>query len=234
MTIAVVSDLHLGRGDVLDRFGHEDARFLRFLNHLEAHHERIVLLGDIIETLDGATLDGQASCLRRAFQAHRFLVSRLLHPRYVWIAGNHDAVTGPMLGARNDWTIDSDGIRLYFTHGHQGDPVYHRARWLAEKFVWLGGWIRRLGAWALFRVFERWDQLLSVNPDPRVCPFRRWAVAEARRRCADVVVTGHSHEGGRSVHGRHLYLNSGACLEGRTSFLSLDTRQGRFEYHPRF
>ena len=51
MKIAVISDLHLGRGDAADLFGHDDAEFLRFLDFLEGNFERIVLLGDIFETL---------------------------------------------------------------------------------------------------------------------------------------------------------------------------------------
>ncbi len=233
MTLAVVSDLHLGSGDALDRFGHDEARFLRFLDHLETHHERIVLLGDIFETLDGTTPDSSEERLRQAVAAHRAVVRRMLDPRYVWILGNHDAVTGPMLGARSEWLLDKDGVRLYFTHGHLGDPTYAKARVLAETAVWLGGWLRRLGWQALFRFFERLDVSLSgVQPEPEACPFRRWAVEEARRRSADVVVTGHSHEGGRSLHGSRWFLNSGTCSEGQTSFLSIDTRALRFDYVP--
>ena len=40
MKIAVISDLHLGRGDGSDRFGHDDAEFLRFLDFLEGDFER--------------------------------------------------------------------------------------------------------------------------------------------------------------------------------------------------
>ena len=36
MQLAVISDLHLGRGDRSDRFGHEDSEFLRFLRQLPA------------------------------------------------------------------------------------------------------------------------------------------------------------------------------------------------------
>ena len=51
MNIAVISDLHLGSDDATDSFGHDDAEFLRFLGFLEGNFERIVLLGDIWETL---------------------------------------------------------------------------------------------------------------------------------------------------------------------------------------
>ena len=44
MKLAVISDLHLGRGDGADQFGHQDADFLSFLDHLEDNFERVVLL----------------------------------------------------------------------------------------------------------------------------------------------------------------------------------------------
>ena len=54
MLIAVLSDLHLGQKDALDRFHREEGaeeRFMRLLNYLENNVDRIVLLGDIFETL---------------------------------------------------------------------------------------------------------------------------------------------------------------------------------------
>lgn len=53
MEIAIISDLHIGSGDQTDRFGHDDYEFLRFLDFLESNFSRIVLLGDVFETLTG-------------------------------------------------------------------------------------------------------------------------------------------------------------------------------------
>ncbi len=49
-----ISDLHLGTGGAADGFGHEDGEFLKFLGFLEKNFEKVVLLGDIWETLTGA------------------------------------------------------------------------------------------------------------------------------------------------------------------------------------
>jgi UDP-2,3-diacylglucosamine pyrophosphatase LpxH len=51
VNIAVISDLHLGNEDGVDSFGHLDSEFLRFLAFLENNFERVVLLGDVWETL---------------------------------------------------------------------------------------------------------------------------------------------------------------------------------------
>jgi len=47
MKLAVISDLHLGAGDLADGFCHDDGEFLRFLTFLENNFERVILLGDI-------------------------------------------------------------------------------------------------------------------------------------------------------------------------------------------
>ena len=82
-----ISDLHLGLGDRTDGFGHEDGAFLRFLRHLEANFERIVLLGDIWETLTGPRWGDAAASLSAARAAHpeiarRFAGARLSAPDY--------------------------------------------------------------------------------------------------------------------------------------------------------
>ena len=47
MKIAVISDIHLGRGDSADRKRGHDEELLRFLDHLEAHYEKIILLATL-------------------------------------------------------------------------------------------------------------------------------------------------------------------------------------------
>ena len=70
MKIAVISDLHLGPADNTDLFGHDDAEFLRFLQFLESNFERIVLLGDIWETLSSKVPWTPEQALRACRRAH--------------------------------------------------------------------------------------------------------------------------------------------------------------------
>ncbi len=95
MKKAIVSDLHIGSGDETDRFGHDDYEFLVFLNHLEANFEKIILLGDIFETLTGRKYGKRMDELRRCFQAHPEVSKRLVGHRrkYIYIHGNHDLVS---------------------------------------------------------------------------------------------------------------------------------------------
>ena len=230
MQIAVISDLHLGKADSGDRFRHDEGAFLRFLDHLERNFERIVLLGDIWETLGSRRLGDYVAELGRAQAAHPEIANRFRNPRYTYVHGNHDLVASRVSGAPGELTWDVDGVRLFFTHGHLHDWVIRRVNWLAELGSWIGGVMLWLGQEAVFHVLDRW---YSGRPelDPSRCSFRRWALSMAEVRSADVVVTAHTHAPACETQGTRLFMNSGTCAYGRYSFLSLDTRAQSFLLH---
>jgi predicted phosphodiesterase len=228
MKLAVISDLHLGAGDRADGFGHDDTDFLRFLKFLESNFERVILLGDIWETLQSRRLGSARQELTLAQAAHPEIAKRFERPKYRYVHGNHDMVAG-LLGVPDELQLDVDGVRLLFTHGHQNDDLIQRRLWLSELGVWLGGWIRRVGLGAFYRLCAKLDEARGgLSLDGTRCAFQRWAVGEAARREFDVVVTGHTHRAIRSEHGSRLFLNSGSCSEGQLSFLSIDTSRGAY------
>jgi predicted phosphodiesterase len=231
MKIAVISDLHLASSGAPDLFGHDDAEFLKFLRFLEGNFERIVLLGDIWETLTGR-LPGPAQEVRRARDSHPEIAVRFQQPVYTYVHGNHDFVAARAEGAPEEVAMVTDGVRLLFTHGHQNDALVERARWVSEFGVWVGAWIRRFGLGAAYTVLRRLDERRhGATHDGSRCAFQRWAVHVAELRSADVVVTGHTHLATRAEHGSRLFLNSGSCSEGAITFLSIDTRRGEYGVH---
>ncbi len=232
MKIAVISDLHLGRGDRSDRFGHDDAEFLGFLDYLEGNFERIVLLGDIYETLQSPRPLAQVRELATVKAAHPEIAQRFERDAYRYIHGNHDLVASHVDSAPTELMLRIDGVRVLFTHGHLHDWMLRHAKWFSETGVWLGGWLLRWGLEPVIRFFDSFDNTMSgVRDNPHACSFQRWAVAMAHAREADVVVTGHTHKGVRAEHGDRLFLNSGSCSSGNLSFLSLDTGLGQYGIH---
>lgn len=229
MKVAVISDLHLGIGDHVDGFGHDDGEFLAFLSYLEANFERIVLLGDVWETLHCRKLGNFASELAAARAAHREIATRFERPCYSYIHGNHDLVAGTALGAPESLSLEDDGVRILFTHGHQGDPLIEKRAKLADICVWLGGWLRRWGFEAVYQYCAELDHARgALHPQLESCSFQKWAMALAARASADVIVTGHTHMAARQEHGSRLFMNSGSCDRGRLNFLSIDTRLGDY------
>ncbi|HEX9620122.1 MAG TPA: UDP-2,3-diacylglucosamine diphosphatase [Polyangiaceae bacterium] len=235
MHIAVISDLHLGARDRADSFGHRDGDFLRFLTFLEDNFERIVLLGDIWETLAGSLPGNPAAQLSRARQAHQALAERLSRSAYTYVYGNHDLAAARVDQAPEYVEIDADGTRILFAHGHQSDALVRHNRWVSELGVWVGGWIRRLGLKRAYEFFASLDERRGgISSSSDRCQFQRWAVRAARQHHADVVVTGHTHRPVRAEHGDRLFLNSGSCSEGRFSYVSMDTRRGDYAINAGF
>jgi len=231
VNIAVISDLHLGSDDPTDSFGHADAEFLRFLSFLEHNFERIVLLGDIWETLTSYCPWSAHSSLTQARSRHPEIAKRFRRTKYHYVHGNHDLVAMAE-GAPESLGLCVDGRRLLFTHGHGYDGLIRGARRLVELGVCLGGWIRRAGWHGMYQWFDRWEQSRgAVSTDPQSCGFQAWAVGLARQRSADIIVTGHTHLPLATQHGHHLYLNSGSCSQGRFSYLALDTRRDHYAVH---
>jgi predicted phosphodiesterase len=232
MSIAVISDLHLGPGDRSDVFRHTDEQFLRFLAFLEKNFERIVLLGDVWETLTPAWPGDPASALRKAREAHPEIARRFERPKYTYVHGNHDLVAGAVESVPEELIVTHGSTRMLFTHGHHHDVLIRKARWLSELGVWLGGWILRAGMRSLYRLFDAIDHARSgVAAEPEDCTFQRWAISLARTRNADVIVTGHTHVPLRTEHPSGLFLNSGSCADGKYSFLSVDPARGSYGVH---
>lgn len=234
MQLAVISDLHLGRRGPTDGFGHDDAEFLRFLTFLELNFERIVLLGDIWETLTGALPGDPARELEAAQASHPELKRRFERKRYLHVHGNHDMVSREQ-GVPEEITLRADGVRLLFAHGHQGDPLVANRQRASEFGVWLGGWLRRLRLGPVYRLANALDTMRGgFSLDASRCSFQREWMHQAAHRDVDVMVTGHTHLATRAEHGDRLYLNSGSCSEGQLSYLAIDTRRGDYSVHTQF
>ncbi len=229
MYVAVISDLHLGARPATDTFGHTDSDFARFLRHLEHTFDRIILLGDIWETLTPGRPGRPQDELLAARRAHPELARRFEGPRYTYLHGNHDWIAATAK-VPEELVLRDGSTRILLTHGHQHDLLLRHARGLAELGVWCGGWMRRLGLSPLYRLAARMDELWTrAACVDRASRFQRWALATGRLRGADIVVTGHTHVSARTEYAGQLFLNSGSCCQGRFGHLALDTRRGSFE-----
>ena len=197
MEIAVISDLHLGRGDRIDPFQGRDAELIRFLYHLDLSFERIILLGDIFETLTGAGWGDPCLEFAACGAAHPEAVRRLFERSAdTYVHGNHDWVAGSLVGAPAELELQTDGMRLLFLHGHPYDWIFRRAWRTSEFLVCLGGHIQRLGLQRLHRLFAAADRAFrGASAVPDRCRFQRWALAVAAARGCDAVITGHTHIG---------------------------------------
>jgi predicted phosphodiesterase len=212
-------------------FGHSDEDFLRFLRFLEDDFQRIVLLGDIWETLTGVGLGAAKQQLRAARERHPEIARRFERPQYLYVHGNHDWVAGEAEGVPEQLQILADGVRIVFNHGHRGDQLVARHRWLSELGVWLGAWVCRIGWRRLYSLCSKLDALRCGAAEAPRCVVRSWAERHASDERADIIVTGHTHVAARADLGSCLFMNSGSCSEGHLNFLALDTKRSDYSLH---
>jgi predicted phosphodiesterase len=248
MQIAVLSDLHLGAKDGLDRFARAraaEARLLRLLERLERHVDRLVLLGDVFETLRGLRPGTAGDELRAAMAAYPQIARRVVDdPRYQLVHGNHDAVAARVLGTPELVRLEDHGTRIVLFHGHQLDRLARGRAPLSRLGVWAGGLLERVGVSVTQRLDRaaRRTRARTLGGAPggagMEAPRRDGAPADdapeaalalGRTLGADVVVNGHTHEALRAERGGQLYLNSGTCLGGQHEVVLLDTGARRYE-----
>lgn len=232
MNIAVISDIHLGRGDRADRaLGHDEA-LLRFLDQLEAQHELIILLGDIWETLTSRWPGLHKREARLVKRAHPELAQRFDQPQYHYIVGNHDRAVGLIEGSPHELVLEVDQLKIRFTHGHQHDIWSTRLRYIGEAVVWISGWGARLGTDALTRFFDWFHNVITGTSDlENLGTLELELIEESKARDVNLTVIGHTHLPGISRDEDHLLVNSGYCLGSVLHFVSIDTQEGRVEVY---
>lgn len=233
MQIAVLSDLHIGKKNRLDRFCRADEAedgLIRMLEKLERAVDRVVLLGDVFETLRGGAPGTLASELRGAMAAYPRLTKRIVEdPRYRYVFGNHDVVAKQVLGAPEYLVEEDHGTKIAFFHGHQMDRLARGRAPFSRLGVWMGGVLERAGLPVTHHVDRHKG---APTPDAHkkdLAVYVHGATQIAEQMGADVVVNGHTHRPRKTSMGGQLYLNSGTWLAGRREVVLLDTGAQTYE-----
>lgn len=219
-----ISDVHLGT-----RNSQAEA-LLDFLRHV--HCETLYLVGDIVDLWK----------VRRGPhwpQSHNDVLQKILRKarkgtRVVFVPGNHDEGLRDYCGmnfggieVRRDCIHEAvNGKKYLVMHGDEFDVVVRYARWLAflgdrsyEFSLALNGPLNKAlnrfgyGYWSLSN-FLKHRVKSAVN---FIGEFEEALVAEARRRGADGLISGHIHHVNDRIIGGIHYLNSGDWVESCTA-----------------
>ncbi len=201
----VASDWHLG---TRSPEGHGRLA-LAFLARARAAGERVILNGDIFESLFLAP--GEAE---RAFPEVAALIDRMAAEGTLErIEGNHDPGSGPpSLG------VEVEGLgRVLVAHGHGLDPVHHSAIGRLGHAISL-----RFGRLRVVRgSMHLADGVAQLLSGPRIVrTFRQRCLAQVEREGFALGVFGHIHQGEVAPGGR--YANSGWLSGEALEYLVLE------------
>ena len=225
MKIAVISDLHLGRGDLADRRRDQDEELLALLDYLEAHYERIILLGDVWALLTPKCPGWMKRELKKVREAHPQLAQRFASSPYDYIVGNHDRAVEFLEHKPQELLLKTDQITILFTHGHQFDLWAHQLRYVGEFVVWISGWAARFGTQALTRFFDWTHNLLTgTSTLDHLGALEQKLIQYAQTHHAHITVMGHTHIPGIIKSQGHFLVNSGHCLGHLYHFVSIDSQ----------
>ena len=224
MKIAVISDIHLGRGDRADRKRGQDKSLIRLLDYLEADYDQIILLGDIWELLTPKCPGFPRRELKLVRAAHPELAYRFCQAPYRYIVGNHDRAIEAIESPLQEISLQLDQTHIIFTHGHQFDVWAHQLRYVGECVVWISGWASRLGTHSLSHFFDWLHNVMTLSTDhDQVGNLELKLIQRSIEREAHVTVIGHTHVPGITRHNGHYLVNSGHCLGENLHFVSIDS-----------
>lgn len=207
----------------MDLLDHDDASFISFLKNLEDSHEKIILLGDIIETLMPKIPMQYDKAFWGAWYNRRKITSRFETNQYTYVYGNHDWIAGKLVHAKERLYLSYGDRKILFLHGHQTDRLYNRN--IGESLVFAMGWGIRGGLGSLYRRIAYIETMRHCRNMTFSGELKRIAT-EAQ---VNTVVMGHTHTAMiKNFDSNLLYLNSGHCAFGNTNFLSIDLKEDRF------
>ena len=237
--IYCISDLHLGDGGPRDNFLPEkEKQLLAFLDHVEAQHGELLILGDLFELW-------QANW-SRVFTYRKHLLDRFAAMGATYILGNHDAdlyyfqgtswINHPLFKGMVSAVCRRIGDKkFYFCHGHVADEYCASLHPGLGRITAIYTGLRedRHGGPMLdkYRTVEqrsisRMERLVSVfklfsGKKDRFTEINQLLLEKVP---GDVVVFGHTHTAGSVKQGGRALFNCGTWAERINSFVCVDPR----------
>jgi len=210
----VISDLHLGSDNCEAR---SLRRFLEEIMHGELRTRRLILNGDVFDSIDF-----------RRLKRHHWKVLSILRKlsdkiEICWINGNHDGpaeIISHLLGVhvQDEMILESGGRRILLHHGHRFDEFIDSHPILTAI------------ADAIYRLLQKIDKShrFAKLAKSKSKTFLRCAskietrsIELAHKLGCDAVMCGHTHHAVANLSGPISYYNSGCWTEKPCHYLTV-------------
>jgi len=210
----IISDIHLGSDNCQARML---VRFLESIREQELRTTRLILNGDVFDSID----------FRRLKKQHWKILSLLRklsdEIEILWINGNHDGpaeIISHLLGVTvSDQLIFTSGDRrVLVLHGHRFDEFIERYPLTSKIADTLYRWLQRIDKTHYVARQAKSSSKTFLRCAQKV---RDAAIAYARAAECQVVCCGHTHLPGAIITGEVDYYNSGCWTERPCHYLSI-------------
>ncbi|MFW6243091.1 MAG: metallophosphoesterase [bacterium] len=211
--ILVISDLHIGNGDIFDTFGWDDKEFISSLEIIKKEEkiDLVIFNGDVFELYKYTW--------NQIYEKRKKLIDYFIDSKYILIKGNHDAIS-PI--GQNSWEYkNTDNKIIKIEHGHAADFMSGR-KWgrklqrfgfkLLKKISNLK-WFKKI-----YMKYVEIDDYIHHIPK-KYHTYRYLKYALFRLKKTDFLILGHTHKIEEHkiyyLNNKKIYLNSGTCQLGR-------------------
>ncbi len=231
-----ISDLHMGDGGPRDNFayGNREKELDSFLDHVEDHHGRLIICGDLFELWQ--------SNISKVLTKRMPLLDRLARMEATYILGNHDIDLRYFVHSKGWLThpfFDRMCIACYarvcgqtfrFIHGHEADPYCsNEAPGLGRITAILSGLAEDKNGSPMLDKYRTVEDRVVGPMEKAVSLWNRLCgkpdrFTEINRRLYDmrdtnVIISGHTHFAGRIGT---WHYNSGTWAERVNSFVRVN------------
>ena len=191
----IISDLHLGDGDVSDDFVANETTLLKALQYYREHGYHLILLGDIEEFWQ-FDID---SIVRRYNDSVYEEIRAFGDDKVHRVFGNHDSEWGRLVDPTRNARLkvnfaaealkmrDAQGaVRILLVHGHQGSRNSDKSSWISRFFVRL---FKKLKPYARkTRIYRHKSATKSQIPRSYERTLYHWA-----KKNKVILICGHTH-----------------------------------------
>jgi UDP-2,3-diacylglucosamine pyrophosphatase LpxH len=210
----ILSDLHLGSDNCQAK---RIVRLLERITHRELRTERLILNGDVFDSID----------FRRLSKNHWKVLSLIRklsdHLEIIWLCGNHDGsaeIVSHLLGVQvmDDYVLESGTEKILILHGHIFDRFIDKHRfltWLADCGYAFLQWID--STHTLAKVAKRGSKTFLRCARK----IEDGAVELARKKGCSAVCCGHTHVAAVNRERDVAYYNSGCWTELPGTYLTV-------------
>lgn len=211
----ILSDIHLGSENCQAR---QLIRFLEDLLHGQPTASRLILNGDVFDSMD----------FRRLKKTHWKVLSllRKLSDRLeiIWVVGNHDGsaeFVSHLLGVQvlDEYQFASGAETVLCLHGHAFDEFIDNhpiLTWLADCFYHM---LQRIDKSHYFARLAKKNSKIFLRCSRKI---QDRSVEHGRRQGATIVCCGHTHLVVADTTGPTAYYNSGCWTEKPCHYLTVE------------